>query len=507
MRNAAICLLAFSALGALSFAGDLPDASWNRLPRWRGFNLLEKFNTEKGKPFLEEDFKLIAELGFNFVRLPMDYRVWIRNGDWRSFDEGQIDEIGQAVEWGRKYGVHVCLNFHRAPGYTVAKPPEAKPVWRDPEALEVCSLHWAHFAKRFKGVPNRNLSFNLMNEPAGVSESDYKRVVSALADAIRKEDPARLIIADGLGWGTKPCPSLVSLKVAQATRGYAPTELTHYKASWMGQGHMMLPPPVWPANLQSSFLYGSAKPDLKSPLVIKFSKPLARPLELSIEVGTVSSSSLLAVSADGKRVFEKLFKCGPGEGEWSKAVYVKEWGLWQNVYGKSFKCGIIPAGASRLEIENADGDWMTFSRLSLAWGDSSGKDRVASFIPGLSSYGKRQEGEIEFNQEAGGSFRFPLQLDAAWLKANCLGPWKALEAQGSGVVVGEFGCYNKTSHDVALAWMEDCLRNWKDAGWGWALWNFRGSFGVMDSERADVQYEDFRSHKLDRAMLELLRKY
>jgi endoglucanase len=53
--------------------------------------------------------------------------------------------------------------------------------------------------------------------------------------------------------------------------------------------------------------------------------------------------------------------------------------------------------------------------------------------------------------------------------------------------------------------MQDCLALWKEAGWGWALWNLRGSFGVLDSNRADVAYEDFRGHKLDRKMLEILR--
>jgi endoglucanase len=38
------------------------------------------------------------------------------------------------------------------------------------------------------------------------------------------------------------------------------------------------------------------------------------------------------------------------------------------------------------------------------------------------------------------------------------------------------------------------------------LWNLRGSFGVLDSQREDVAYEDFRGRKLDRAMLELLRE-
>jgi aryl-phospho-beta-D-glucosidase BglC (GH1 family) len=32
-------------------------------------------------PFQEEDFRLIAKLGFDFVRLPLDYRLWTVGGD------------------------------------------------------------------------------------------------------------------------------------------------------------------------------------------------------------------------------------------------------------------------------------------------------------------------------------------------------------------------------------------------------------------------------------------
>ena len=54
--------------------------------------------------------------------------------------------------------------------------------------------------------------------------------------------------------------------------------------------------------------------------------------------------------------------------------------------------------------------------------------------------------------------------------------------------------------------MKDFLELWKEAGWGWALWNFRGSFGLLDSGRKDMTYEDWHGHPLDRAMLELLRQ-
>ena len=52
----------------------------------------------------------------------------------------------------------------------------------------------------------------------------------------------------------------------------------------------------------------------------------------------------------------------------------------------------------------------------------------------------------------------------------------------------------------------DMLGLYKEAGWGWALWNFAGSFGVCDSGRADVKYETWHGRKLDRAMYEVCRR-
>lgn len=92
------------------------------------------------------------------------------------------------------------------------------------------------------------------------------------------------------------------------------------------------------------------------------------------------------------------------------------------------------------------------------------------------------------------------------LRRERIEPWKALEKKGVGVHVGEWGAFNQTPHAVALAWMRDCLALWKEAGWGWALWNLRGGFGVLESQRADVTYEEFRGHQLDREMLKALQE-
>src|ERR1044071_5246361 len=158
----------------------------HHLPRWRGFNLLEKFtrNKEGNPPFLESDFAAIAEWGFDFVRLPMSYLCWSDPADWLQLKEPELKDIDRAVEWGRQYRIHVNLNFHRAPGYCVNPPKEPLDLWTNEKALEACAFHWAHFAKRYKGLSNDRLSFDLLNEPFDIAEETYARVVKGLVQAI-----------------------------------------------------------------------------------------------------------------------------------------------------------------------------------------------------------------------------------------------------------------------------------------------------------------------------------
>ena len=94
--------------------------------------------------------------------------------------------------------------------------------------------------------------------------------------------------------------------------------------------------------------------------------------------------------------------------------------------------------------------------------------------------------------------------DRGKLRAELIAKWKPLADLGVPVHVGEWGCHNRTPHEACLAWMTDLVALWREADWGWAMWNLRGDFGIVDSGRDDVAYEDFQGHKLDRKMLELL---
>jgi aryl-phospho-beta-D-glucosidase BglC (GH1 family) len=85
-------------------------------------------------------------------------------------------------------------------------------------------------------------------------------------------------------------------------------------------------------------------------------------------------------------------------------------------------------------------------------------------------------------------------------------PWAGLAAEGVPIHFGEMGCYKHTPPEVVLAWFNDTLDALTELNSGWALWNFRGPFGVLDTERQGTKFEDWKGHKLDRPLLTLLQK-
>ena len=103
----------------------------NNLPRWKGFNLLNYFNpmiNGGGRTkTTEEDLKWMADWGFDFVRLPMAYPRFIQFDpsiditpeDVYNIDDKEVDNVQKLIELANKYGLHVSLNLHRAPGFCV----------------------------------------------------------------------------------------------------------------------------------------------------------------------------------------------------------------------------------------------------------------------------------------------------------------------------------------------------------------------------------------------------
>jgi aryl-phospho-beta-D-glucosidase BglC (GH1 family) len=476
--------------------------SYAKLPRWRGFNLLEKFTLDGNAPYQESDLDFMSEWGFDFIRLPCDYRIWTMSpGNYR---EDPLKDIDRVIAWAQARAIHVNLNLHRAPGYCVNPPAEPLDLWTEDEARQQFAAQWGMLAARYRDIPATDLSFDLINEPPDIPAEQYLAAATAAVNAIRAESPERLVIADGLSWGQQFVPELAPLKIAQSSRGYEPFQVTHYRAEWV-DGSDRWPVPTWPIGASmNAYLYGEYKPDYQSPLLINGDFPAGT--RLSIRVDTVSDSAHLVVHAGDSIIIDHTFQPGPGAGEWKESKYRSEWNDYEAVYDREYS-GTIPTGTSQLRIELTGGDWLTFSEISIDPFPGAAGNRL-SLRPGDMEWARRQPDS--FTLKPDGSLvaedaEIIYSRETLW--NDRVGPWKeASEKYGIGVHIGEWGVYNYTPHDVTLAFMQDCLANWKQAGFGWALWNLRGGFGVLDSDRADVEYEDFHGHKLDRKMLEVLQQ-
>ena len=227
--------------------------------------------------------------------------------------------------------------------------------------------------------------------------------------------------------------------------------------------------------------------------------------EITIRVHQVSTIADFRINADESTVYTHYFKPGPGEGEWKEVIFQQEWNVYQNIYDRDYSF-TLEKPATTLSMRIFEGDWMTFNRLKIAPPESSGIADI-EVQPGITDWGVPQAGYRVDNEGTLIVQQAPAGFEDRFKMNGFLDKWIDLKRDGVPVHVGEWGVYNKTSHDVTLRFMENRLKAMKAAGLGWALWNFRGSFGILDSGRPDVDYEDYQGHKLDREMLELLLDY
>ncbi len=266
----------------------------NKLPRWKGFNLLDFFSANPPRNPLanrttEDDLKWMRDWGFDFVRIPMAYPRYLKfdrtrditKGEICNYDPAVLDEVDSLIYMANRYNLHVSLNLHRAPGYCInAGFHEPFNLWKDTEAQEAFAAHWGMWAERYKNISSEKLSFDLLNEPAYIEDMNdqfarkvalpgetYRKVAEIAVKAIRKASPDRLIIADGNNVGNNVTPELFDLDIAQSCRGYYPHYVSHYQASWVWKDPSQAPMPVWPGVIDGKEFSRKNLEDLYKPWI------------------------------------------------------------------------------------------------------------------------------------------------------------------------------------------------------------------------------------------------
>lgn len=275
IKNTGLLAAAVGLTGTSAFA---TAPLKNTLPKWKGFNLLDFFSPRPFEKIVatEDHFKWMQDWGFDFVRLPIAYPGYLKFDRSKNItpeevyniNEVAVELVDQVVYMAQKYNMHVSINLHRAPGYCInAGFHEPYNLWKDDEAQNAFYFHWNMWAKRYKNISNKKISFDLVNEPsmredmndqhsaAGPVPGDvYRKVAKAAAEAIRKENANHLVIADGNNVGSSVIPEIIDLNIAQSCRGYFPHAISHYKAPWANKDPEHLPDPKWPGQVGNQYL-------------------------------------------------------------------------------------------------------------------------------------------------------------------------------------------------------------------------------------------------------------
>ena len=157
----------------------------------------------------ERDIQLIAESGFDHVRLPINARL-IQAPDGTPIESGYA-MIDRLIAWCRIHRLWVLLDLHAAPGgqtgTNIDDSPNNKPELFMDESYRALTLRlWTDLARRYADE-TVVLGYDLLNEPLPNEWQDIYAIelvdlYKDLTRAIREKDSQHLIVYEGSHWAT-----------------------------------------------------------------------------------------------------------------------------------------------------------------------------------------------------------------------------------------------------------------------------------------------------------------
>lgn len=186
--------------------------------RLAGSDFAREFWPEFFKSYISDrDFELIAGLGFNSVRIPINWRVVMKDEPGIEFIEDGMAHVKRAVDSCRKYGLYAILDLHGAPGGQTGSniddsADDIPRLFIDPESREKCIALWEELARRYKDDA-AVAAYDLLNEPLrtprpGKPDTEHlhpelARFYDDCISAIRKHDSVHAISLEGANWATR----------------------------------------------------------------------------------------------------------------------------------------------------------------------------------------------------------------------------------------------------------------------------------------------------------------
>jgi len=165
----------------------------------------------------EDDIRFIKAAGFNTVRVPLNWRLFVEPGAGGQGGENDRFEgqgwslLDRLVGWCRDSGLRLIIDLHAAPGGQTGAYPDDSPgfplLFYVPRDRRLTIALWQKLAAHYRDE-TAVLGYDLLNEPISTYsdvaylnprlEPFYRDIVAA----IRSVDPNHVVLLGGAQWNT-----------------------------------------------------------------------------------------------------------------------------------------------------------------------------------------------------------------------------------------------------------------------------------------------------------------
>ena len=243
----AACFVAAFLL--ISCGGENKENNVNNFRIKRGTNLSHWLSQseERGEGrkahIQEDDFERLEQLGFDFVRIPIDeVQFWDEEGN--KLDEAW-ELLDNALKLARKHNLRAIIDLHiiRSHYFNAANEggADANTLFTSKEAQQGLINLWYQLSDAFKEYDNDWVAYEFMNEPVAEEHEQWNQLVAKVHKALREREPQRTLVVGSNRW--QGYETMKYLKVPEGDKNiilsfhyYNPMLLTHYGAPWTPVG-------------------------------------------------------------------------------------------------------------------------------------------------------------------------------------------------------------------------------------------------------------------------------
>jgi aryl-phospho-beta-D-glucosidase BglC (GH1 family) len=154
------------------------------------------------KSISEQDFQNIADMGFNAIRLHMNYAMFEDDANPGVYKDDGWHWLDRAIHLAKEAGLYVLLDMHAPPGgYQSDKTPGFSAFWDGTGAAPNTSNQdrlinlWGAIAERYKHEP-AIAGYDLINEPRPNNSEEWYTYAEQIINEIRNYDDNHLICVE-----------------------------------------------------------------------------------------------------------------------------------------------------------------------------------------------------------------------------------------------------------------------------------------------------------------------